>query len=244
MNTYVDMKAFYNKAENMLNKMLINNNNSQTIKCPICGSSISFNNFNKKTEIIEYLIDNNWHIVNDDFYCEKCFKQFLMLSSVDHVRPSKIQYYLNIAKEVASRSTCLRKKYGCVIVKNDIIISTGYNGSPRGTKNCIDLNYCRREQMHIPQGQCYELCRSVHAEMNAIINAEREKMIDSTLYLYGCDISGNIIDNIDSCQMCKKLIINAGIKQVVFALSNSEYKCVEVIDWIKNDETLTNKMGY
>lgn len=208
------------------------------LECPICGKSFLGNTENS---ISDLLTNTNWPIVN--FYCEECYKRYKILSSLNNTRPSKTQYYLNIAKEVASRSTCLRKRYGCVIVKNDIIISTGYNGAPRNTKNCIDLNYCRREKMNIPQGQCYELCRAVHAEMNAIINAEREKMIDSTLYLFGCDINGNILNNIDSCQMCKKLIINAGIKRVIIAKTKN-YKTIDVNDWVLKDETLTDKMGY
>lgn len=234
----------YVKMKNSLQKR-IETNTVYSLKCPICGKVLIIDKNRNINTIINAILDKGWNIVDDEFYCKECYERYEILSSINKKdeRPSKIHYYLNIAKEVASRSTCLRKKYGCVIVKNDIIISTGYNGSPRGTKNCIDLNYCRREQMNIPQGQCYELCRAVHAEMNAIINAEREKMINSTLYLYGCDSSGNILKNIDSCQMCKKLIINAGIEKVVFALPN-KYKISNVQHWVDNDETLTDKMGY
>ena len=159
-------------------------------------------------------------------------------------RIDKINYYLDIAETILERGTCIRRNYGAVIVNNDEIISTGYVGSPRGRKNCSDLNYCVREKLNVPRGERYELCRSVHSEMNAIINAEREKMIDSTLYLYGSDIDGNIIENLESCQMCKKIIINAGIKYVVFARPNDNFIIKEVNDWIINDETLTDKMGY
>ena len=88
-------------------------------------------------------------------------------------RMSKDKYYLNIADAVLDRSTCLRRKYGAIIVKNDEILSTGYNGAPRGRVNCSELGYCNREQLRIPSGQRYELCRSVHAEANAIISAAR-----------------------------------------------------------------------
>jgi dCMP deaminase len=98
-------------------------------------------------------------------------------------RPDKINYYLDIAETVSKRSTCLRKHYGAIIVKNDVIISTGYNGAPRGRKNCSDINYCMRDALGIPRGERYEMCRSVHAEANAIIAADRDKMLGSTLYM-------------------------------------------------------------
>lgn len=129
-------------------------------------------------------------------------------------RISKQMYYLNIAKSVAMRSTCLRRHYGAVIVKNDEIISTGYNGSPRGCDNCTDINKCIRNELNIPGKERYELCKSVHAEMNAIISASRSDMIGSTLYLVGLNPDGTI-HNSECCDMCKKLIINAGIKEIV-----------------------------
>ena len=98
-------------------------------------------------------------------------------------RVSKINYYLDIAQTVAKRSTCLRKHYGAIIVKDDSIVSTGYNGAPRGRKNCSDLNYCMRDKLNIPRGERYEMCRSIHAEANAIISASREEMIGATLYM-------------------------------------------------------------
>ena len=101
------------------------------------------------------------------------------------VRRDKVNYYLDLAKMVAQRSTCLRRHYGAVIVKNDEVISTGYVGAPRGRKNCTDIGECIRRKMGVPRGERYELCRSVHAEANAIISAEREKMIGACLYLSG-----------------------------------------------------------
>ena len=161
------------------------------------------------------------------------------------IRISKDEYYLNIALEVSKRSTCLKRHYGCVIVKNDEIIATGYNGSPRGTNNCIDMKYCRREKLNIPRGQNYEMCRAVHSEMNAIINASHDEMIGSTLYMYGYDVVNNcLVENLDCCQMCKKIIINAGIETVIFARPNNTFEQIKVNDWVINDETLTDKMGY
>lgn len=133
-------------------------------------------------------------------------------------RINKDQYYLNIAKEVARRGTCLRRNYGAVIVKNDEIISTGYTGAPRGSENCCDIGTCKREELNIPSGERYELCRSVHAEANAIISASRKEMIGSTLYLVGIDAkTGEIVsgDQADCCKMCRRLVINAGISEVV-----------------------------
>ncbi len=130
-------------------------------------------------------------------------------------RPSKYEYYLSIAEAVLARSTCLRRKYGAVIVKDDEIISTGYNGSPRGAKNCCDIGYCYREYRKIPHGERYEDCRAVHAEANAIISASRREMIGSTLYLAGKEANGTPIDEIKPCLMCYRLIMNAGISAIV-----------------------------
>ena len=159
-------------------------------------------------------------------------------------RISKTNYYLDIAQTVATRSTCLRRMYGAIIVKNDIIVSTGYCGAPRGRQNCCDMGYCLREKMKIPRGERYEMCRSVHAEANAIIAAPRELMLGATMYLVGLDaVSKTLVDNIDSCQMCKKLIINAGIEFVVYRETPTRYRKVMVGDWIEEDDSL-GKIGY
>ena len=130
-------------------------------------------------------------------------------------RPSKDEYYLSIAEAVLARSTCLRRKYGAVIVKDDEIISTGYNGSPRGAKNCCDIGYCYREYKQIPHGERYEYCCSVHGEANAIISASRREMIGSTLYLAGQEADGTLIADIKPCLLCYRLILNAGISAIV-----------------------------
>ena len=159
-------------------------------------------------------------------------------------RISKINYYLDIAETVASRSTCLRKKYGAIIVKNDVIIATGYCGSPRGRENCCDLGSCIREDLKIPRGERYELCRSVHAEANAIIAAPREQMLGAIMYeVCISPIDNSIISPIDSCQMCKKLIINAGILRFICRDSKTEYHSQNVSDWITNDDSL-GTIGY
>ena len=154
-------------------------------------------------------------------------------------RIDKENYYLDIAETVLERSTCLRRCYGAIIVKNDEIVSTGYNGAPRGRKNCIDLGYCAREAMNIPSGQRYELCRSVHAEMNAIISAARRDTLGATLYLAGREASsGELLHNATSCSMCRRLVINAGLKEVVIRRTATEFDVVDVADWVAEDDLL------
>lgn len=154
-------------------------------------------------------------------------------------RTSKIDYYLGIADAVLGRSTCMRRMYGAIIVRNDEIISTGYNGAPRGRKNCSELGYCTREDLGIPSGERYELCRSVHAEANAIISAARRDMLGGTLYLVGRDAkSGELLHDTMPCSMCKRLIINAGITQVVVRTGQNAYNVIHVRDWVTNDESV------
>lgn len=160
-------------------------------------------------------------------------------------RVSKHNYYLDIAETVSERSTCLRKRYGVIIVKNDIIISTGYNGAPRGRKNCTDIGECTRNKLGIPRGERYEMCRSIHGEANAIIAASRENMLGSTLYMCCTDPeNGSIIGGTNSCMMCKRMIINAGISTVIIRETNTEYKIINVSDWIDNDDSLSGTFGY
>ena len=160
-------------------------------------------------------------------------------------RRDKENYYLDIAQAVAGRGTCLRRNFGAIIVKNDQILATGYTGAPRGRKNCSDLGFCLREKMNIPRGERYELCRSVHAEAKAIISAARTEMIGATLYLVGRDAkSGELVPDANSCSMCKRMIINAGITRVVIRNSQDEFTAVYVDDWVENDGSLTGEGGY
>ena len=157
-------------------------------------------------------------------------------------RMSKDKYYLNIADAVLDRSTCLRRKYGAIIVKNDEILSTGYNGAPRGRVNCSELGYCNREQLNIPSGQRYELCRSVHAEANAIISASRRDMVGGTLYLVGRDArTGELLGDATSCSMCRRLVINAGLKEVVIRRTATAFDVVDVADWVAEDDLLASR---
>ena len=154
-------------------------------------------------------------------------------------RRDKENYYLDIADTVLQRSTCLRRKYGAIIVRNDEIISTGYNGAPRGRQNCSDMNFCMREKLNIPSGERYELCRSVHAEANAIISASRRDMLGATLYLVGRDAKTNeLLSNTTSCSMCKRQVINAGIDHIVIRNTETEYTVVPIDEWIKTDDSI------
>ena len=160
-------------------------------------------------------------------------------------RVSKHNYYLDIAQTVSERSTCLRRCYGAIIVKNDVIVSTGYNGAPRGRQNCNDLGFCQREKLGIPRGERYELCRSVHSEANAIIAAPRDQMLGSTLYMVCTEpMTGKVVGGSNSCMMCKRMIINAGISTVIIRDTKDEFRIVEVSDWIENDDSLSGVFGY
>ena len=161
------------------------------------------------------------------------------------MRRDKVSYYLDIAETVASRGTCLRRNFGAIIVKNDQIISTGYVGAPRGRQNCCDCGFCIREKMNVTRGERYELCRSVHAEANAIIAASRNEMIGSTLFLVGREVNtGEYVKNANSCTMCQRQIINAGIEQVVIRDDKDNYRVIKVSDWIENDESLSGVSAY
>lgn len=149
-------------------------------------------------------------------------------------RPSKDEYYLDIALQISKRATCLRRNYGAVILNNDEIIATGYCGSPRGLPNCIDLGICPREKAGFPPGEGYDQCRSVHAEANAIISAERDRMLRGKMYIAGHDAKTHNLVEAHPCSMCKKMIINAGIKEVIIRKADGGIKRIKVEKWVKN----------
>lgn len=154
-------------------------------------------------------------------------------------RRDKDNYYLDIAESVRNRSTCSRRRFGAIIVLNDEIIATGYNGAPRGRQNCLDRGMCMRDEMGIPRGERYELCRSVHAEANAIISASRRDMLGSTLYLSGCDAkTGKLLVDTIPCSMCRRFIINAGIAKTVCRIAENEYVTINTRDWVFNDDSI------
>lgn len=159
-------------------------------------------------------------------------------------RPSKIIYYLEVAKATAMRSTCMKNKCGVVIVRDDSIIATGYNGAPRGRANCIDIGECYRIKHNIPSGVQYEACRAVHGEMNAIINADRLHMVGSTMYIYQWDALAECVrENPGCCKMCQRMIINSGIDEVIFSDPHGigatpkqyGYRVQKVRDWVLHE---------
>lgn len=160
-------------------------------------------------------------------------------------RRDKVNYYLDIAETVLERGTCLRRNFGAIIVKNDEIVSTGYVGAPRGRQNCIDMGECIRQKLNVPRGTRYELCRSVHAEANAIISAARSEMIGAALYLVGKEKdSGELVENAMPCSMCKRMIINAGIETVYIRDDKENYRVYKVDSWIEDDDSLGLKDNY
>ena len=154
-------------------------------------------------------------------------------------RRSKENYYLDIADSALERSTCLRRQFGAIIVRDDEIVATGYNGAPRGRRNCSDLGYCARRELNVPAGERYELCRSVHAEANAIISASRRDMLGATLYLVGRDAQTHeLLTNATSCSMCRRQVINAGIERVIIRTGEGTFSIVDVDEWVKNDDSI------
>ena len=162
------------------------------------------------------------------------------------MRRDKINYYLDIAQTVSERGTCVRRNFGAIIVKNDQIVSSGYVGAPRGRKNCSDLGYCTREALKIPRGERYELCRSVHAEANAIIHSSRNDMLGATMYLVGIDAkTKELVANACACSMCKRLIINSGISTLIVRNAADDFTVFDVSSqWIEHDDSMDGVKGY
>lgn len=163
-------------------------------------------------------------------------------------RPEKDAYYLEIARQIGKRATCFRNKGGAIIVKEDVIVATGYVGAPRKTKDCLERGECLREKLKIPHGRNYEICRGVHSEQNAIINAARSgtSILGGDIYIYCTDKEGNPVDSFP-CFICKKMIINAGLNRVICATKSGSYKVFFVKDWIKEwqeKDILDDKFQY
>jgi dCMP deaminase len=148
------------------------------------------------------------------------------------LRPGWDEYFINIAKAVSARATCFRRRYGAVVTKDNIIVSTGYNGAPAGMKDCLEVGKCTRKELQIPHGERYELCHSVHAEANAIIRASVDELKDATIYISGED-SGLGECHSEPCMMCKRMILNARIKKVVFSDGNGKFHVIKPRDWLK-----------
>jgi len=150
-------------------------------------------------------------------------------------RISKDEYYLGIAREVARRSTCFRRSIGAIIVRDDQIISTGYVGAPRKTRDSLEHGFCLRDRLNIPHGQRSELCRSVHAEQNAIINAARAgvSLLGGDMYIFGSAAEGGAVINAFPCFICKKMIVNAGLNRIVCSTADEKHLVFTVDEWAK-----------
>jgi len=152
--------------------------------------------------------------------------------AVKQLRPGWDEYFVTIAKAVSSRATCLRRRYGAVITKDNIIVSTGYNGAASGVKDCLDVGKCTRRELQIPHGERYELCHSVHAEANAIIRASADELKGATIYISGADSgAGECLS--EPCMMCKRMILNAGISKVVYSDGTGAYHVLNPGFWLK-----------
>lgn len=145
----------------------------------------------------------------------KAVKEKIMVKPNGYKRVSKIDTYLNVAETFAYRSTCIKRKYGAVVVKNDVVVSTGYNGSPRGYANCCDIGKCPRIEQNMHQGEGYGICRAIHAEQNALLNCSREQTMGADLYLAGVNPEDNSVHQAKPCPLCARMMIQAGIKNVI-----------------------------
>jgi dCMP deaminase len=148
------------------------------------------------------------------------------------LRPGWDEYFINIARAVSTRATCFRRRYGAVITKDNVIVSTGYNGAPAGMKDCLEVGKCTRKELRIPHGERYELCHSVHAEANAIIRASMDELSDATIYIAGEDCGAGECHS-EPCMMCKRMILNARIKKVVYADGNGKFRVIRPKAWLK-----------
>ncbi len=166
-----------------------------------------------KEEIMNKRILPCWYGI---YECRKIKHQERGAKMCQRKRPDWPEYFLKIAEAVSERATCIRRIYGAVIVKDNIMVSTGYCGAPHGIPNCIDIMVCKRKELNILSGERYELCVSVHAEANAIIQASREALIGATIYIAGFDCETGEKANAHPCLMCRRMIKNARIKEAIF----------------------------
>ncbi len=180
-------------------------------------------------------ISKELNVSLDYLFSERCH----MVRPVCSKRVSKIDTYLNCAEVFAYRSTCLKRKYGAVIVKDDVVISTGYNGAPRGFENCSNLGICSRMDRNMHQGEGYAICRAIHAEANALLNCSRQQTLGADLYLVGVNPGDNSIHEAKPCPLCARLIIQAGIRNVYLRVGEGadNYIVVPAADLVWVQET-------
>jgi dCMP deaminase len=205
-------------------------------------------NLSKCKELSEFVIDNNGTLEDLE---KKVDDLLLKLQIKNRNKPSWDEYFIKITDTISKRESCLCVNFGAIIVKNNVILSTGYVGAPRGTKDCFEKGYCLRRKLEIPSGHRFELCTSVHAEQNAIINAARDgvSIVGGTLYIVGKRTYQGIVTPTNSlpCFICKKMIINAGISRVVCTMPDGSYKSYNVSDWVedwKNNDIIDDKEKY
>jgi dCMP deaminase len=231
-----DSKIRYQRAKERLREKEHVSSYEEFITCEnkeMESSNPNSQQLKKCKELSEYIVSNDTTI--EEF--KKEIDNLLLKIQLDYrTRPSWDQYFMNIAKQISLRSTCLCVNIGSIITINNRIVSTGYVGAPRNTKDCYQRKYCIRRKLNVPSGQQYELCASVHAEQNAIINAARSgaKIKDGTMYIYGERSYQNIIKPLNAfpCYICKKMIINSGIKKVVCSTKENTIKVFDVQEWI------------
>ena len=169
----------------------------------------------------------------DYLFLDRCH----MVRPKNQERNSKVDTYLNCAEVFAYRSTCLKRKYGAVIVKDDVVISTGYNGAPRGFENCCDIGSCPRMDRNMHQGEGYGICRAIHAEQNALLNCSRQQTLDADLYLVGINPKDNSIHKAKPCPLCARSIIQAGIRNVYLRVGEAPDNYIVVpakeLEWVQ-----------
>lgn len=169
----------------------------------------------------------------DYLFLDRCH----MVRPKNQERNSKVDTYLNCAEVFAYRSTCLKRKYGAVIVKDDVVISTGYNGAPRGFENCCDIGSCPRMDRNMHQGEGYGICRAIHAEQNALLNCSRQQTLDADLYLVGINPKDNSIHKAKPCPLCARSIIQAGIRNVYLRVGEGPDNYIVVpakeLEWVQ-----------
>ncbi len=153
-------------------------------------------------------------------------------------RPDWDEYFINIARAVSTRATCMRRKYGAVITKDNTIVSTGYNGASRGVVDCLEAGQCTRQVLQIPHGERYELCHSVHAEANAIIRASQEELSGATIYISGVGGEDGCECESEPCMMCKRMILNARIAKVVYSNGKGGLRKINPLRWARSDKRL------
>ncbi len=156
-------------------------------------------------------------------------------------KPSMDEYFLELAKAVSLRSTCLRRKFGAIIVRDGVVLSSGYNGAARKVRECREVGICLKELVKAPHGEGYDVCPAVHAEANALVNAARSgvSILGGTMYLHGQDMQGRVVEG-KPCTFCRRLLINSGIEKIVFRREDGTMGCYDIKEWVR-DESLDHQ---